>query len=84
LIYDVERLAAAYEQEVQQAEAALAQARLNRARFVRELHRPPPAGETADETPMEKTAIAELFGVSRPTIDAWIKAAEENLEELAQ
>ena len=65
--------AAAWNAEIHHLERTLAAARLARAHYAHHLVAP-----WGNEKPMTKMAVAELFGVSRPTLDAWIQDSADH------
>lgn len=70
--------AAAYDAEIHHLERELAAVR--RARALDVWHQRHPSLPDL-EKPMTKVALAEAFGVSRPTIDAWLEEARAYLNE---
>lgn len=73
-IDDPRERAEAYAAEIHHLERAAAVWRLQRAREVDALYRDDPA---TGRKGMTKVALAELYRVSRPTIDAWLQDAQE-------
>lgn len=70
-IDDPRERAQAHAAEIHHHDRAAAMARLRRAREVDGLHR-----GSGGRPGMTKVALAELYSVSRPTIDAWLADAE--------